>query len=48
MITKRVLMDALCDLDNDLYALTLRVDKLEKLQKLKEGRKPGRPRKNSK
>lgn len=41
-------MDALCDLDNDLYALTLRVDKLEKLQKLKEGRKPGRPRKNSK
>ena len=41
-------MDAMCDLDNDLYALTLRVDKLEKELRLKAGRKPGRPRKDSK
>ena len=49
MITKKVLMDAICDLDNDVYELSLRVSKLEKaLQPKTAKRKPGRPRKNSK
>ena len=48
MITKKVLLDAICDLDNDLFALTARVNELEKELRLKAGRKPGRPRKNSK
>ena len=55
MTTKKHLLSAICDLDNDIYALVLRVkdleEKVEKLEKaarsagILEKRKPGRPKK---
>lgn len=57
MITKKRLSAAICDLDNDMYALVLRTkdleEKVERLEKsarkagLLERRKPGRPKKEA-
>ena len=57
MITKKVLLEAICDLDKDVFSLATRVSELEHLlcknkkpvcKEKTEKRRPGRPRKNAK
>ena len=52
MITKKALLEAICDLDKEVTTLTIKVHEMERFMCKnpldKEKRKPGRPRKNSK